>query len=279
MCSSERLQLYDRLVQLTSMQFTRLVYELEVPAGEIPPTSVASGERAERLLNWVQSPAGCDLSKLNSSLQSLLDSPAENRRNIKRYLIKRRNFCKVWSIKQDSLGWHTIPHEISTFPIDMTQSSLITLQYIEDWKFIHSATETLYRDYIELSPLIRIAEFFPKNGELYLQQAESLFNDIEQGFQEFIYNLKTLPSFGIYLNELPRDQEINNITVFLLLPILSDAIRQSFILDLSSVHDRDYLQVIKFVVEKVEEWLYQALHLADEVLREFISYLRDNRVL
>jgi hypothetical protein len=66
-------ELYDRLVRLTSMQFTRLMYELEVPAGEIPPTSVASGERAERLLNWVQSPAGCDLSKLQDALNEIIN--------------------------------------------------------------------------------------------------------------------------------------------------------------------------------------------------------------
>ncbi len=54
----DRTQLYQFLLSLPGPQFDAVVFALNPPRGNLPPSSAPQGDRVSALLNWVESPIG-----------------------------------------------------------------------------------------------------------------------------------------------------------------------------------------------------------------------------
>jgi hypothetical protein len=65
-------QLLDILEQMTSTQFDRLIFRLDVPQNLMPSEDKPQTERAIALLRWAQAPGGCGLEKIKQALDELL---------------------------------------------------------------------------------------------------------------------------------------------------------------------------------------------------------------
>ncbi|MDJ0707007.1 MAG: CHAT domain-containing protein [Leptolyngbyaceae cyanobacterium MO_188.B28] len=68
----KRLALFQTLLSLPGPQFEQLVFSLNVPRGNLGGASAAQGERAPKLLEWVESPIGCGLETLEQVLNSII---------------------------------------------------------------------------------------------------------------------------------------------------------------------------------------------------------------
>jgi len=71
----DRTKLYQFLLSLPGPQFDAVVFDLNPPRGNVPPSSAPQGDRVSALLNWVESPIGpaTKLDALRISLGNLLD--------------------------------------------------------------------------------------------------------------------------------------------------------------------------------------------------------------
>ncbi len=67
-----RLELIRTLSQLGTPDFNALMFSLNAPSGNIPPSSAAPGDRAFALLQWAEGPTGCGLDKVEEELRKLL---------------------------------------------------------------------------------------------------------------------------------------------------------------------------------------------------------------
>ena len=68
----KRLALFQTLSSLPGPQFEQLIFSLNIPRGNLGGASAAQGERAPKLLEWVESPIGCGLETLEQVLNSIL---------------------------------------------------------------------------------------------------------------------------------------------------------------------------------------------------------------
>ena len=71
----DRTQLYQFLLSLPSPQFDAVVFDLNPPRGNLPPSSAPQSDRVSALLNWVESPVGpaAQLDALRASLSNVLN--------------------------------------------------------------------------------------------------------------------------------------------------------------------------------------------------------------
>ncbi|MEA5452118.1 CHAT domain-containing protein [Leptolyngbya sp. CCNP1308] len=71
----DRTKLYQFLLSLPGPQFDAVVFDLNPPRGNLPPSSAPQGDRVSALLNWVESPIGpaTKLEALRTSLDNLLN--------------------------------------------------------------------------------------------------------------------------------------------------------------------------------------------------------------
>lgn len=71
----DRTKLYQFLLSLPGPQFDAVVFDLNPPRGNLPPSSAPQGDRVAALLNWVESPIGpaTKLEALRTSLDNLLN--------------------------------------------------------------------------------------------------------------------------------------------------------------------------------------------------------------
>ncbi|MFQ4138889.1 CHAT domain-containing protein [Nodosilinea sp. PGN35] len=71
----DRTQLYQFLLSLPGPQFDAVVFDLNPPRGNVPPSSAPQGDRVSALLNWLESPIGpaTKLEVLRTSLNNLLN--------------------------------------------------------------------------------------------------------------------------------------------------------------------------------------------------------------
>lgn len=71
----DRTQLYQFLLSLPGPQFDAVVFDLNPPRGNVPPSSAPQGDRVSALLNWVESPIGpaTKLEAVRTSLGNLLN--------------------------------------------------------------------------------------------------------------------------------------------------------------------------------------------------------------
>jgi hypothetical protein len=71
----DRTKLYQFLLSLPGPQFDAVVFDLNPPRGNVPPSSAPQGDRVSALLNWVESPIGpaTKLDALRISLGTLLN--------------------------------------------------------------------------------------------------------------------------------------------------------------------------------------------------------------
>jgi hypothetical protein len=67
----KRLSLFQLLSSLPGPQFEQIVFVLQPPAGNVPPTSAPQGQRVPALLEWAESPIGCGLDTLEQVLHSI----------------------------------------------------------------------------------------------------------------------------------------------------------------------------------------------------------------
>lgn len=70
--ADDRLYLIQTINALPPTQFDELVYALNPPSGIIPGDSAPQGKQAKALLDWIESPSGCGLQKLDDILVKLV---------------------------------------------------------------------------------------------------------------------------------------------------------------------------------------------------------------
>jgi hypothetical protein len=61
MPARDRLALFNALTALPPPQFGQLVFALNPPAGVVPGSGAAQGDRVSALLSWAESLSGCGL--------------------------------------------------------------------------------------------------------------------------------------------------------------------------------------------------------------------------
>jgi hypothetical protein len=71
---TDRLELIHTLNGLPLVQFNALVFQLQPPAGLMPPSSAPQGDRVIAALNWAEGTGGCGLHQVQFVLQRILDS-------------------------------------------------------------------------------------------------------------------------------------------------------------------------------------------------------------
>lgn len=69
-----RLALIQLLYSLPEAQFNQIVSVLKPPAGNVPPSPAALGQRVPALLEWVESPIGCGLTTLEAVIRAVVQS-------------------------------------------------------------------------------------------------------------------------------------------------------------------------------------------------------------
>ncbi len=71
----DRTKLYQFLLSLPGPQFDAVVFDLNPPRGNLPPSSAPQGDRVAALLNWVESPIGpaTKLEAVRTALGNLLN--------------------------------------------------------------------------------------------------------------------------------------------------------------------------------------------------------------
>lgn len=74
--NDDRLGLINALNSLPLAQFNSLVFQIQPPAGLIPPPSAPQGDRTTALLNWAEGTGGCGLDNIHEALQQVLASPS-----------------------------------------------------------------------------------------------------------------------------------------------------------------------------------------------------------
>ena len=75
--AEDRAELFQTISELPLPQFEKLVFALEVPRGNMPKASATPGGRTAHLLEWVESPMGTGLSKLQEVLDRVLGKEPE----------------------------------------------------------------------------------------------------------------------------------------------------------------------------------------------------------
>lgn len=68
----DRLDLIQRLINITSDQLGQVIFALNPPKGIIPHPSASQGQRVAALLEWVESPSGCTLEKVERVLVTII---------------------------------------------------------------------------------------------------------------------------------------------------------------------------------------------------------------
>ena len=68
---AKRLKLFNRLSALPTPQLDQLIFALNPPPGNIPPSLAAPSQRVTALLAWAESPMGCSLGRLEQLLESV----------------------------------------------------------------------------------------------------------------------------------------------------------------------------------------------------------------
>lgn len=71
----DRTKLYQFLLSLPGPQFDAVVFDLNPPRGNLPPSSAPQGDRVSALLSWVESPIGPGLDALRTALANVLPNP------------------------------------------------------------------------------------------------------------------------------------------------------------------------------------------------------------
>ena len=66
-----RLSFFQTLSRLTVPEFEQLVFTLNPPAGVIPGSAAAQGNRVSALLEWAEGPTGCSLETVQQTLEAL----------------------------------------------------------------------------------------------------------------------------------------------------------------------------------------------------------------
>lgn len=70
----QRRKIFQTLSSLPAAQFNEVVFGLEVPPGNVPPSSSSQADRVAALIEWVTSPVGCGLEHLEEVLQLIIGS-------------------------------------------------------------------------------------------------------------------------------------------------------------------------------------------------------------
>lgn len=66
-----RRELMTLLKQLVPQQFNELLFEIDPPAGIVPPSPAPQADRVMALLTWADSPTGCGLERVQQALDDM----------------------------------------------------------------------------------------------------------------------------------------------------------------------------------------------------------------
>jgi tetratricopeptide (TPR) repeat protein len=75
---TDRLALYQKLVNLPPPQFEQVLFSLQPPPGNVPSPQAAQGDRVNALLTWAES-IGCGLDQVEATYTLVIDPEAANR--------------------------------------------------------------------------------------------------------------------------------------------------------------------------------------------------------
>ena len=75
---TDRLALYQKLVNLPPPQFEQILFGLKLPPGNVPSPQAAQGDRVSALLTWAES-IGCGLDQVEATYTQVIDPEAANR--------------------------------------------------------------------------------------------------------------------------------------------------------------------------------------------------------
>lgn len=70
--AQQRLALIQLLSSLPGPQFEQVVFALNPPPGNVPPTAAPLGQRVPALLEWAESPIGCGLHSLEAVVNQVI---------------------------------------------------------------------------------------------------------------------------------------------------------------------------------------------------------------
>jgi hypothetical protein len=136
----------------------------------------------------------------------------------------------------------------------------------QHWKRVHSLTEKLYKKFLELRPYLTFCEEIYKRG--YFDEAEDSRITAELILSQMRNDIE---NFGDELKKLPRSVSRTGPIVGLIrISSCYYALKQGLASPLGS----DAFTNGIGLSERIEDWLYIGLHIADRVLEEYFALPR-----
>ena len=272
MCLSpeERSELFITLNTIVLNQFNHLIFTLNPPPGVVPPAIASQSDRAFALLGWAQATGGCGLLQVQMHLATVLSSNISivqraTHASLSKSLIQvasEDEAIAVWNIA--TKHWHNLPLSLlDGLEKILGRQKSLNLQYVRDWKRIHTLAEKLYPRYTKLHHCMILCF---KMTELRNLSGADRYRDIATShFEAFRPEVIT---FGNSLRELSI-KRITPVTTLRTIPVCSSAISQS----LGGLPNSPIFQNGILLTERISKVLLDALHIADQVLELYFKEL------
>mgnify|MGYP007080187030 CR=1 FL=1 len=272
MCLSteERAELFTTLNTMVPNQLNHLIFTLNPPPGSVPPAIAAQSDRVYALLSWAEAIGGCGLPQVQMYLATVLRDhistvQQETHSSLSKSLIQAASndeAITVWDIS--TKRWHSFPPGLlASFRKVSGRQKSLKLQYVRDWKRVHTLAEKLYPRYAKLHNCMSLCR---KMTEIQRSNDADRYRDIATSHFEAFEPEVT--AFADSLRELSIRQ-IAPIGVLRTLPICSSAINQS----LGGLPNTPIFHNGILLTERISKILLDALHMADQVLELYFKEL------